>query len=132
LAEFPTVLEHITRLKQDDPRNAPLALQRAESEFVIGTVCKRILKESPGTPLWTIHDSIMTPQSSGDFVRQVMEEEFSKLGIHPRLRIEDQAQEGGNDGHERHTRVAVAISEIGTGLLDGEPRTIPLQCGPDR
>jgi hypothetical protein len=130
LAEFPTVLEHITRLKQDDPRNAPLALQRAESEFVIGIVCKRLLKDSPETPLWTIHDSIMTTASRGDFVRQAMEEEFAKLGVHPRLRIEVQAEEPVVARQLQPKRSVVSLSEIGTDLLDGDPVTLPLHCGP--
>src|SRR5262245_48364739 len=60
LDEFPTVFRYITDLKRDDPRNAPLALQQAESRFVIGTVCRRLTEESPGTPILTIHDSVMT------------------------------------------------------------------------
>ena len=88
---FPTVFEHLTMLKRKNPRNAPLALQRAESEFVIGTACKRILHESPDTPLWTIHDSILTTASRGTLVLKVMEEEFARLGVHPRLRAESLA-----------------------------------------
>lgn len=121
-AEFPTVLEHINTLKKDDPRNAPLALQRAESDFVIGTVCKRILKEFPETPLWTIHDSIMAPASRGEFVRKVMEEEFGKLGVHPRLHIEEYPCVA-------RSKPLVALTEIGTGLLDGNPLALPLHCG---
>jgi len=132
LTEFPTVLEHITRLKQDDPRNAPLALQRVESEFVIGTVCKRILEDSPETPLWTIHDSIMTSASRGEFVRKVMQEEFAKLGVHPRLLIEVLAEEPAVAKQMHPQRSGVILSEIGTGLLDGDPVTLPLQSGTDR
>ena len=154
LAEFPTVLENITRLKKDDPRNAPLALQRAESEFVIGTVCKRILKDSPSTPIWTIHDSIMTTASKGDFVSQVMQEEFARLGVHPRLRVEGliqepmvdsqlqpefgrpgihlrprseaQAQEPALRSRLQPEPVIVVLTEIGSGLLAGDPPTVPL------
>lgn len=126
LAEFPTVLEHITRLKKDDPRNAPLALQRAESDFVIGTVCRRILNESPETPLWTIHDSVMTTTSRAEFVRQVMEEEFARPGVHPRLRIEETGHEPETVTQVRSRRTKVALDEVGAELLDGNPRTVPL------
>jgi len=119
--EFPTVLEFVNRLKKDDPRNAPLALQRAESDFVIGTVCKRILKESPETPLWTIHDSIMTAASRGDYVRKVMEEEFARFGVHPRLRVEKYP----SVARFKPQRAVIALTEIGTGLLDGNPTTVP-------
>src|SRR5690349_17680546 len=73
-AEFPTLFTHITKLKAKDPRNAPLALQRTESRFVIGTVCKRIVQESPDTPLLTIHDSVMTTPAHAAFVERVMRE----------------------------------------------------------
>jgi hypothetical protein len=126
LAEFPTVLEHITRLKKDDPRSAPLALQRAESDFVIGTVCKRILKESPETPLWTIHDSIMTTASRGEFVRQGMQEEFARLGVHPFLRIEETSKETATVTQAPPRRMKVALSVVGADLLDDNPLTVPL------
>jgi hypothetical protein len=126
LAEFPTVLEHITRLKNDKPRNAPLALQRAESDFVIGTVCKRILKESPETPLWTIHDSIMTTASRGEFMRQVMQEEFTRLGVHPFLRIEEATQETATVTQAPPRRMKVALDEVGADLMDDNPLTVPL------
>jgi hypothetical protein len=126
MAEFPTVLQHITRLKKDDPRNAPLALQRAESDFVIGTVCKRILNESPETPLWTIHDSVTTITSRAEFVRQVMEEEFASLGVHPRLRIEATGHEPETGTQVRPRRSEVALGEVGADLLDGNPVVVPL------
>jgi hypothetical protein len=84
----------------------------------IGTVCNRILKESPATPLWTIHDSILTRASRGDFVRKVMEEEVAKFGVHPRLRVEEY----------HRSKPLIALTEIGTGLLDGnpgKPATVP-------
>ena len=125
-AEFPTVFEYITKLKKDDSRNVPLALQRAESQFVIGTVCKRILKESPDTPLWTIHDSILTTTSNSEFVQKVMEAEFAKLGVHPRLRVEVLASEHDVGRQVHHPRIVVSVDEIGSGLLDGNPPTVPL------
>jgi hypothetical protein len=125
-ADFPTVLEHITRLKKDDPRNAPLALQREESKFVIGTVCKRILLESPNTPIWTIHDSILTTTSRSEFVRKVMQEEFSKLGVHPRLRVEVLAPEGSIGRQIQSQRSVVSVKDIGSCLLDGNPLILPL------
>lgn len=125
--EFPTIFEHITRLKQEEPRNASLALQRAEGEFVIGTVCKRILIEAPDTPLWTIHDSIVTKASKGDLVRKVMEDEFAKLGVHPRLRIEDLAPDGVVCRYVQPLRATVSVKEIGNRLMDGNPPTVPMK-----
>jgi hypothetical protein len=84
-------------------------------------VCKRILTESPETPLWTIHDSIMTAASRGDYVRKVMEAEFARLGVHPRLRVEEYP----SVARFKPQRAVVALTEIGTGLLDGNPATVP-------
>jgi hypothetical protein len=89
LDEFPTVFQHITSLKRDDPRNAPLALQRTESQFVIGTVCRRLVEEFPITPVLTIHDSILTTPYHAETALRVMREEFARLGIRPTLRVED-------------------------------------------
>ena len=67
----------------------PLALQRAESQFVIGTVCRRLVEEFPDTPILTVHDSVMTTPPHVDVVVRVIRDEFDRLGVQPTLRVEE-------------------------------------------
>jgi len=59
--------------------------QKAEVNFVIFTVCERIRRERPECWLTTIHDSVLCRPGDGEYVRNVMLEEFRKLGVSPRL-----------------------------------------------
>jgi len=61
--------------------------QKAEVNFVIFTVCERIRRERPGCWLTTIHDSILCLPDDGEYVRSVMENEFEKLGVKPKLEV---------------------------------------------
>jgi len=63
--------------------------QRAESKFIIHTVCDRIRRERPDAFVATIHDSVLVLPSDADFVVAVMKEEFAKIGLSPRLEIEN-------------------------------------------
>ena len=54
--EFPTVAEFMHRMKADDHARLAVALQKAESDFVIKTVCRRIMRERPGMFVGTVHD----------------------------------------------------------------------------
>lgn len=130
--QFPTVAKVLTELKTKDYRNAAQRMQRVESDFVIRRVCRRLLKEQPDTPILTIHDSIMTPVARKDLVRRVMEEEFAKLGIHPRLKVEDACNDPVNVSQVRSSRSEVVLNEIGTDLLDAHPPTVPLRNVADR
>jgi len=56
---------------------APIAYitQEIESDFVLGTVSKRIVSDRPEVPIFTIHDAIYTTREHVEYVYQVMLEE---------------------------------------------------------
>ncbi|MCI0716745.1 MAG: hypothetical protein L0Y77_10610 [Chlorobi bacterium] len=86
---FPTVTELIKEFKAENYKKLPIEMQRKESEIVLERIAMRILREFPECYFLTIHDSILTPQSNGNLVKSVMEEEFQKFcGIVPRIKIE--------------------------------------------
>jgi hypothetical protein len=94
--EFPAIADYIRRQKNGTAtaknpkpwnRLAKVA-QTMEAKFVIGSVCDRIRKESVDCWVSTIHDSILTLPESVDLVLGIMEAEFAKMGVKPRLEAE--------------------------------------------
>ncbi len=66
--------------------------QRMESAFVFGRCIPRLMAEYKSLPLLTIHDSIVTSEGNEQIVRDVMADEFARLGLHPTLTVEQFAQ----------------------------------------
>jgi hypothetical protein len=77
---FPTVHELFRLIKGRAKKDLPVLLQRIESTLFIETIAKRISKERPSLPIFTIHDSIVTTVGNEDYVQDVMREEL-KLAI---------------------------------------------------
>ena len=87
---FPEVAALLDEIKADDHAELARLLQRAESDFVVRTVCERLRRERPGMFVATIHDSIVTnSREDAATILETMREEFVKLGIEPKLEIED-------------------------------------------
>ena len=84
---FPSVANFIRHAKAKNYKDLPQLLQRRESEFIIGTVCRRIRQERPETFLLTIHDSILTEYDTTDYVAMIIRDEFDKLGLRPSLSV---------------------------------------------
>lgn len=87
---FPHIAKLICEIKNEDghPALARL-LQRVESSLMINRVCRRLMKEHAEVPVLTIHDSILTTRKFVPLVRQVIEEEFARLGLQPQLNLEE-------------------------------------------
>ena len=85
---FPTVMEAMRRMKQGDYCRLAHFAQRIESAFMFGRVVPRIMDLRPDLFVSTIHDSILTPAADAGFVRQVMLDEFSQLGVSPQVKVE--------------------------------------------
>jgi hypothetical protein len=85
---FPSVDAIIRELKQKDYTFLAKLLQGVESEFIINRVVRRCMDEYPQMPVFTIHDSIMTIESWMETLRAIMLEEFNRIGIMSRMRIE--------------------------------------------
>lgn len=86
---FPGVAEVIRVHKTKDYAFLPRLLQNIESNFIINTVCRRIMDEMPDAPVYTIHDSILTTRLFVEPIRQIMVEEFARLGLMPTLHLKD-------------------------------------------
>lgn len=94
--DFPAVAEVITAMKrknvlakQHDPRPfryLACTLQLYESTLMIYRVCGRIMRERPETPVWTIHDSMLTSVPHKEYVESVLRAEFALVGLSPSLK----------------------------------------------
>ena len=89
--EFPEVWQFIEGVKKKDYKKLARLLQRTEAQFMIYTVCERIRRESPDTFVATIHDSILHLPRDSEYIRAVLEGEFAKWGLKPRLEIKNYA-----------------------------------------
>ena len=86
--DFPTVRQAINELKRKDYRQLAYLLQAHESKIMIDIICRRLLEESPGTFVATIHDSILTTPDRAEEVRAIMVREFQRFGLRPTIRTE--------------------------------------------
>lgn len=62
-------------------------LQRLESLILLEDIGLRLLRELPGMPFLTIHDSALLVADAADEVRRIMQEEFSCWGATATIRI---------------------------------------------
>ena len=86
---FPEVYEVFKQIKKKDKTLLPRLLQSIESYLIIDVICKRIGKELPEAPIFTIHDSIATTKVYVEAIQQIMLEECTKaIGFAPKLTIE--------------------------------------------
>lgn len=75
-------------LKKQNHARIAWMMQNEESTLFIGRICRRLMKERPELPLYTIHDSLVTTERNLDFVERVAMEEFSTLGVSPTFKTE--------------------------------------------
>lgn len=85
---FPTVMDAMRAVKTPDFRQLAHSAQRIESAFMFGRVLPSIMQRRPELFVSTIHDSILTTAKDAEIVREVMLNEFARLGVTPQVRIE--------------------------------------------
>ena len=87
---FPQTIGYIKQIKNEDPDTKgyySILLQRLESEFILGKVCKRLYKEHPKAPIFTKHDSVYTTEECRLELLRIMHEESELLfGVSPTFR----------------------------------------------
>jgi hypothetical protein len=84
--QYPTLYAAIDKAKVRNYKDLAIGLQRVESDAVLGAICRRITRELPKAPLYTIHDSVMTTHEYADQVRDIMTSELLYItGIPPVL-----------------------------------------------
>ena len=86
---FPNVYKLFAAYKKGDATVLPRLLQKIEARIILDVVAKRISRERPKAPIFTIHDSITTTVENVDFVKMVMRDELERvIGIIPNLKVE--------------------------------------------
>ena len=86
---FPSVYKVYATIKNKDKKMLALLLQNIESYFIIDVIAKRIGKEYPDLPIFTIHDSIVTTAGNEELVAGIMKEELARgVGMAPSLKYE--------------------------------------------
>jgi hypothetical protein len=87
---FPTVYNLFTIIKEKDHSVLPKLLQQIESYLFIEVIGKRIHKERPELPIFTIHDSVVTTKGNEEYVKRIIGEELTKaIDFTPTLKTED-------------------------------------------
>jgi hypothetical protein len=86
---FPAVWAFIRSEKRGAYQELARNMQRDESHFMFGMVCKRLKQFHPQIAFITIHDSFLTPRSQGDTIRRIMLEEFGRFGMKPTIRCDE-------------------------------------------
>ncbi|RNI22609.1 hypothetical protein [Rufibacter latericius] len=85
---FPKVMEVFEFFKEDNYRLLACLLQSIEAHVVLDKICGRIKRERPGTPIFTLHDSIMTTVGNETYLKQIIKEECLKhIGVKPSLDV---------------------------------------------
>jgi hypothetical protein len=86
---YPSVYKIFSAIKKKDHTLLPRLLQLLESFLFLQVITKRIFKERPNLPIFTIHDSIATTEGNEDYVKLVMQDELKRAtGYTPTLKIE--------------------------------------------
>lgn len=86
---FPSVYKVFSTIKSKDKTLLAILLQNIESYFIVDVIAKRIAKEYPDLPIFTIHDSIVTTVGNEELVARIMKEELEKgVGKVPSLKFE--------------------------------------------
>lgn len=87
--QFPSVNLMFGKLKQRQSNLLPILLQKIESYLVLDVITRRIAREYPSVPLFTIHDSIITTTDNISFVQEITKEELTNVfGFTPALKQE--------------------------------------------
>jgi hypothetical protein len=77
-------------LKVRQHSDLPILLQAIEAELFLNRIARRICKEEPGLPIFTLHDSIVTIDGYQDYVQEVMRDElYRATGVEPHFKQEE-------------------------------------------
>lgn len=100
---WPSAAKVLADLKRRNYKHSSHLLQNYEATIMIHRVCRRIRRERPALPIYTIHDSIMVMPDAWPlavdkskrvidpnvaYVQRVILDEFSRLEVTPTLKIE--------------------------------------------
>jgi hypothetical protein len=76
------------KLGKGGKSNLPLAMQKAEADLVVGRVIPRVMREMPGVPVLTVHDSLLLgSRYANDAAEIVRQELVAQYGACPPVRL---------------------------------------------
>jgi len=110
---FPDVYKVMSMIKKKGKELLPILLQRIESHLVLEVITKRIARENPKMPLFTIHDSIVSNKGNEQIINAIMKEELERvIGFAPQLRVEHWSVDNlrFNDGRKFIPKQRLSIS----------------------
>lgn len=88
-SQFPGVYQLLNEIKKTGKNHLPILLQQIESHLVLKVISKRIARENPSLPLFTIHDSIVTTAGNEKYVQGIVLQELEEaVGFAPQLKVE--------------------------------------------
>ncbi len=76
---FPEIYEVFSLIKRKEKSLLARILQSLESDIIVNNASKRIARERPDLPIFTIHDSIATTLGNEDYVATIITEEVKNL-----------------------------------------------------
>lgn len=106
---FSSIYKVYYEIKRKGKILLPVLLQNIESHFIVEVIARRIAKEYPKLPLYTIHDSIVTTVGNEELVAAIMIDELRKgVGKAPSLKLEYWKPEL-IDKHLEHLKVNAGV-----------------------
>lgn len=78
-AHFSMVYEVFSLIKRKEKSLLARILQSIESDIIVNKASKRIARERPDLPIYTIHDSMATTLGNEDYVATIITEEVKNL-----------------------------------------------------
>ncbi|MGP8216908.1 MAG: hypothetical protein ACLQQ4_15180 [Bacteroidia bacterium] len=86
---YPEVYEVFSLYKKHGASALPVLLQKIEAKLVLDSVAKKLAKQNPDMPLFSIHDSLIVPIGYEDLCKEEMLNEGRRLmGIDLKLQTE--------------------------------------------
>jgi hypothetical protein len=86
---FPTIYNFLAELKRNSKEFLAHLLYHIESHLVLDIITKRITREFPKIPVFTIHDCIVSFEGEEDLITRIASEELEKfIGFPPKLKSE--------------------------------------------
>ncbi|WP_294271483.1 hypothetical protein [uncultured Chryseobacterium sp.] len=76
---FPNVYKVISTIKKGQHNTLAVILQNLEADIILNNVCKKLDKNHPEVPLFTLHDSVITTEDNVELVEKTIQQTVKKF-----------------------------------------------------